>query len=81
MLSFTSRYFYMSCFLSKQLMCVHSCYNVHKKLLYIIRNYIYQNHITLQLKLKKNSYTTIMQLSFGYYNYCTCNYPLRNMVY
>jgi len=36
----------------------------------IMRNRIYQNHTTLQLKSKKNSYTTIVQLSFGYDNYC-----------
>jgi hypothetical protein len=34
-----------------------------------MRNHICLNHITLQLKPKKNSYTTIMQLSFGYYNH------------
>jgi hypothetical protein len=34
-----------------------------------MKNRICQNHITLQLKLKKNSYTNIMQLSFEYYNY------------
>jgi hypothetical protein len=34
-----------------------------------MRNRIYRNHTTLQLKLKNNSYTTIIQLSFGYYNY------------
>jgi len=28
-----------------------------------MRNYVFRNHITLQLKLKKNSYTTIVQLS------------------
>jgi len=81
MLSFTNKYFYMSCFLWEQLMGVHACYDVHKKLLYTMRNHVCQNHTTLQLKLKKqfvyNYYATI----FGYYNYCTCNYPLRNMVY
>ncbi len=28
-------------------------------------NCIHRNHTTLQLKFKKNSYTTIMQLSLG----------------
>jgi hypothetical protein len=47
----------------------------------IMRNCIYWNHITLQLKLKKkNSYTIVMQLSLGYYNYYA-NYPLRNTMY
>jgi hypothetical protein len=54
----------MFCFLLEQLICVHACYDVHKKLLYTMRNYIYQNHITLQLKLKKqfvyNYYATIL---------------------
>jgi hypothetical protein len=38
-------------------------------LIFIMRNCICQNHIILQLKLKKNSYAIVMQLSLGYYNY------------
>jgi hypothetical protein len=34
-----------------------------------MRNCIYQNHIALQLEFKKQLYTTIVQLSLGYYNY------------
>jgi len=34
----------------------------------IMKNCVHRNHITLQLKLKNNSYTTIVQLSLGYYN-------------
>jgi hypothetical protein len=34
-----------------------------------MRNRIHENHTTLQLKLKNNSYTIIVQLFFGYYNY------------
>jgi hypothetical protein len=33
-----------------------------------MKKHIRRNHTILQLKLKKNSYTTIMQLSIGYYN-------------
>jgi hypothetical protein len=36
----------------------------------IMRNCVHQNHTTQQLKLKKNSYIIIVQLSFRYYNYC-----------
>jgi hypothetical protein len=35
-----------------------------------MKNHVRQNHITLKLKLKKHSYTIVMQLSLGYYNYC-----------
>jgi hypothetical protein len=34
----------------------------------IMKNHVRWNHTTLQLKTQNNSYTTIMQLSFGYYN-------------
>jgi len=33
-----------------------------------MKNCVRQNHITLQLEFKNNSYITIVQLSFGYYN-------------
>jgi hypothetical protein len=33
-----------------------------------MKDYVCQNHTTLQLKLKKNSYTIIVQLSLRYYN-------------
>jgi len=31
------------------------------------KNCVHQNHIVLELKSKKNMYTIIVQLSFGYY--------------
>jgi hypothetical protein len=34
-----------------------------------LRNHVCRNHTTLQLKFLKNSYTTVLQLSLGYYNY------------
>jgi len=34
-----------------------------------MKNRVCRNHVTLQLKLKNNSYTIIVQLSLEYYNY------------
>jgi hypothetical protein len=35
---------------------------------FTMTNHIHRNHIILQLKPQKNSYTIIMQLSIWYYN-------------
>jgi hypothetical protein len=42
---------------------------INHDLFFTMRNCVRWNHITLQLKLKKNSYIIVMQLFFEYWKY------------